>query len=89
MSVQAHDRSKPARLETIELQSVPGFIVFDLPGCADGPLLRRGRTAGRSRRFLTGPDMGTFEEDFAPLRERRADPVRSAPSWTTCPSRTC
>ena len=26
------------------------------------------------RRFLTGPDMGTAEEDFAPLRERRAAP---------------
>ena len=25
-------------------------------------------------RFLTGPDMGTAEEDFAPLRERRAAP---------------
>jgi glutamate dehydrogenase/leucine dehydrogenase len=26
-------------------------------------------------RFLTGPDMGTTEEDFAPLRERRASPT--------------
>jgi glutamate dehydrogenase/leucine dehydrogenase len=26
-------------------------------------------------RFITGPDMGTFEEDFAPLRERRAAPA--------------
>jgi glutamate dehydrogenase (NAD(P)+) len=26
-------------------------------------------------RFLTGPDMGTFEEDFASLRERRAAPA--------------
>jgi glutamate dehydrogenase/leucine dehydrogenase len=26
-------------------------------------------------RFLTGPDMGTAEEDFAPLRERRAAPA--------------
>ncbi|MGE5293139.1 MAG: Glu/Leu/Phe/Val dehydrogenase dimerization domain-containing protein [Micromonosporaceae bacterium] len=26
-------------------------------------------------RFLTGPDMGTSEEDFAPLRERRASPA--------------
>src|SRR6201985_3074274 len=25
-------------------------------------------------RFLTGPDMGTAEEDFAPLRERRSAP---------------
>jgi glutamate dehydrogenase/leucine dehydrogenase len=27
-----------------------------------------------SGRFLTGPDMGTFEEDFAPLREGQAAP---------------
>src|SRR6266699_2789134 len=26
-------------------------------------------------RFLTGPDMGTSEQDFAPLRERRAAPA--------------
>jgi glutamate dehydrogenase/leucine dehydrogenase len=26
-------------------------------------------------RFLTGPDMGTFEEDFKPLRERRPAPT--------------
>lgn len=26
-------------------------------------------------RFLTGPDMGTFEQDFAPLRERNAAPA--------------
>jgi glutamate dehydrogenase (NAD(P)+) len=26
-------------------------------------------------RFLTGPDMGTFEQDFAPLREHRAAPA--------------
>src|SRR5215831_6002047 len=26
-------------------------------------------------RFLTGPDMGTAEEDFAPLRERRSAPA--------------
>jgi glutamate dehydrogenase/leucine dehydrogenase len=32
-----------------------------------GPLCESGR-------FLTGPDMGTFEEDFAPLRARRAVP---------------
>ena len=28
-----------------------------------------------SGRLLTGPDMGTTEEDFAPLRERRASPT--------------
>ena len=28
-----------------------------------------------TRRLLTGPDMGTAEEDFAPLRERRAAPA--------------
>jgi glutamate dehydrogenase/leucine dehydrogenase len=28
-----------------------------------------------SGRFLTGPDMGTFEEDFAPLRQHRAAPA--------------
>ena len=37
--------------------------------CAEvGPLVDAGR-------FLTGPDMGTAEEDFAPLRERRAAPA--------------
>ena len=37
--------------------------------CAEvGPLVVAGR-------FLTGPDMGTAEEDFAPLRERRAAPA--------------
>jgi glutamate dehydrogenase (NAD(P)+) len=35
---------------------------------AIGPLADAGR-------FLTGPDMGTAEEDFAPLRERRAVPA--------------
>ena len=36
--------------------------------CAEiGPLVAAGR-------FLTGPDMGTFEEDFAPLRARNAAP---------------
>ncbi len=36
--------------------------------CAEiAPLADQGR-------FLTGPDMGTFEEDFAPLRERHAVP---------------
>jgi glutamate dehydrogenase/leucine dehydrogenase len=116
--------------EVIELTSVPGFVVFDLPGaplCAGGTrlaadvtlaevaLLARAMTykfaalgvqvggakagvvgdpadrADRARRmasycaeirplaeagrFLTGPDMGTFEEDFAPLREHRAAPA--------------
>jgi glutamate dehydrogenase (NAD(P)+) len=119
----------PSEPETIDLQSVPGFIVFDLPGAeisaggtrlatdvtvAEVALLARAMTykyaalgapvggakAGvvgdprdradraarmarycaeigplfESGRFLTGPDMGTFEEDFAPLRERRAVP---------------
>jgi glutamate dehydrogenase (NAD(P)+) len=115
--------------ETVELHSVPGFIVFDLPGApvsAGGtrlapdvtaaevamlaramtykfaalgadvggakagvvgdPADRAGRAARMARyceeirplvesgRFLTGPDMGTFEEDFAPLRRQRASP---------------
>jgi glutamate dehydrogenase/leucine dehydrogenase len=116
--------------ETVELQSVPGFIVFDLPGAqlsAGGtrlaadvtavevallaramtykyaalgarvggakagvvgdPADRADRAARMARycaeigplvesgRFLTGPDMGTSEEDFAPLRENRAAPA--------------
>jgi glutamate dehydrogenase (NAD(P)+) len=115
--------------EIIELNSVPGFVVFDLAGArvsaggtrmapdisaAEVALLARAMTykhaafgaqiggvkagvrgdpadaEGRARlmarfcaevrpmidagRFLTGPDMGTAEEDFAPLRERRAAP---------------
>jgi glutamate dehydrogenase (NAD(P)+) len=114
---------------TVELHSVPGFIVFDLPGApvsaggtrlapdvtaAEVAMLARAMTykfaalradvggakAGvigdpadqtdrttrlaryceeirplvESGRFLTGPDMGTFEEDFAPLRRERAAP---------------
>jgi len=117
-------------VEIFELESVPGFIVFDLPGVpfsaggtrlapdvtrAEVALLARAMTykfaalgeqiggakagvaadpadraarAGlmarycaeirplaEAGRFLTGPDMGTFEEDFAPLRERRAAPA--------------
>jgi glutamate dehydrogenase (NAD(P)+) len=117
-------------VEIVELQSVPGFIVFDLPGVpfsaggtrlapdvtrAEVALLARAMTykfaalgeqvggakagvaadpADRAARaglmarycaevqpladagrFLTGPDMGTFEEDFAPLRARRAAPA--------------
>jgi glutamate dehydrogenase (NAD(P)+) len=116
--------------EIIELSSVPGFVVFDLPGVpesaggtrlapdvsiAEVALLARAMTykygalgeqmggakagvrgdpadrAGKAalmarfcaeiaplsdtRRLLTGPDMGTAEEDFAPLRERRAAPA--------------
>jgi glutamate dehydrogenase (NAD(P)+) len=123
----AGDRHRP---EVVELGTVAGFIVFDLPGaavCAGGTrlapdvtitetaLLARAMTykfavlgdrvggakaglvgdpadrAARAEqmarycaeirpltdagRFLTGPDMGTFEEDFAPLRERRAAPA--------------
>jgi glutamate dehydrogenase (NAD(P)+) len=116
--------------EIIELSSVPGFVVFDLPGApesaggtrlapdvsvAEVALLARAMTykyaalgvqmggakagvrgepadrAGKaalmarfcaeitpltdSGQLLTGPDMGTAEEDFAPLRERRAAPA--------------
>ncbi len=112
--------------ETIELVSVPGFVVLDMPGtaCAGGTrvapdvtiaevtLLARAMTykfaalgaqmggakagligdpADRAQimtrycaeirpladagRFLTGPDMGTSEDDFAPLREHRAVPA--------------
>jgi glutamate dehydrogenase/leucine dehydrogenase len=115
--------------QVVELTSVPGFIVFDLPGAAQSAggtrlapdvsvaevaLLARAMTykfaalgeqtggakvgvrgdpADRAAkaelmarfcaeiapltdtgRLLTGPDMGTAEEDFAPLRERRAAP---------------
>ena len=121
------DRGGP---EVIELSSVPGFVVFDLPGApesaggtrlapdvsvAEVALLARAMTykygalgvrmggakagvrgdpadrAGKAalmarfcaeiapltanRRLLTGPDMGTAEEDFAPLREHRAAPA--------------
>jgi len=120
----------PGGPEVIELSSVPGFVVFDLPGApesaggtrlapdvsvAEVALLARAMTykfaaldtpmggakagvrgnpadrAGKAalmarfceeiapltdtRRLLTGPDMGTAEEDFAPLRERRASPT--------------
>ena len=116
--------------EIVELGSVPGFVVFDLPGAplsAGGtrlapdvsvaevavlarsmtykfaalgervggakagvrgdPADRAGRAALMARfcaevrpltdagRFLTGPDMGTAEEDFAPLRRGRAAPA--------------
>jgi glutamate dehydrogenase (NAD(P)+) len=125
------DRGSDSRdPEIIELGSVPGFVVFDLPGVpvsaggtrlapdvtvAEVALLARAmtykfavlgdrvggakagvvgdpadgaaRAEGMARycaeirplvdagRFITGPDMGTFEEDFAPLRERRAAPA--------------
>jgi glutamate dehydrogenase (NAD(P)+) len=114
----------------VELGSVPGFVVFDLPGAplsaggtrlaadvsvAEVALLARAMTykfaalgqqvggakaglradpadrAGKADlmtrfcaevrpmveagRFLTGPDMGTSEEDFAPLRAGRAAPT--------------
>jgi glutamate dehydrogenase (NAD(P)+) len=114
----------------VELGSVPGFVVFDLPGApfsaggtrlaadvsvAEVALLARAMTykfaalgqqvggakagvrgdpsdrAGRAvlmtrfcaevrplveaGRFVTGPDMGTSEEDFAPLRAGRAAPT--------------
>ncbi len=114
----------------VELGSVPGFVVFDLPGAplsaggtrlaadvsvAEVALLARAMTykfaalgqqvggakagvrgdpadrTGRADlmtrfcaevrpmveagRFLTGPDMGTSEEDFAPLRAGRAAPT--------------
>jgi glutamate dehydrogenase (NAD(P)+) len=113
----------------VVLASVPGFVVFDLPGAelsaggtrlapdvsaAEVALLARAMTykyaalreevggakaglrgdpadrAGKAelmarfcaevgpliaaKRFITGPDMGTSEEDFAPLREHRAVP---------------
>jgi glutamate dehydrogenase (NAD(P)+) len=115
--------------QIIELSSVPGFVVFDMPGAAmsaggtrlapdvsvaevallaramtykygvlgvrvggakagvrGDPLDRADKAALMARfcaeikpmadegRLLTGPDMGTAEEDFAPLRERRAVP---------------
>ncbi len=116
--------------EVIELSSVPGFVVFDLPGVSESaggtrlapdvsvpevallaramtykyavlgarmggakagvrgdPADRTGKAALMARfcaeiaplaetgRLLTGPDMGTAEEDFAPLRVRRAAPA--------------
>ena len=116
--------------EVVELGSVPGFVVFDLPGAplsaggtrlapdvsvAEVAVLARSMTykfaalgervggakagvrgdpadrTGKAElmarfcaevrpltdagRFLTGPDMGTAEEDFAPLRERRVSPA--------------
>src|SRR6516165_9476006 len=126
-SLAGHDGGGP---EIVELSSVPGFVVFDLPGAplsaggtrlapdvsvTEVALLARAMTykfaaldmrvggakagvrgdpadrAGKAalmarfcaeiaplidtRRLVTGPDMGTTEEDFAPLRERRASPT--------------
>ena len=120
----------PRQPHIVTLGSVPGFIVFDLPGApvsaggtrlapdvtvGEVALLARAMTykfaalgdrvggakaglagdpADRATRagimarycaeirpladaggFLTGPDMGTSEEDFALLRERRASPA--------------
>src|SRR5579859_2090206 len=117
-------------MEVVELGSVPGFVVFDLPGApvsaggtrlaadvsaAEVALLARAMTykfaalgqqvggakagvrgdpadrAGKADlmarfcaevrpmveagRFVTGPDMGTAEGDFAPLRAGRAAPA--------------
>ena len=127
-----HDDGEPDRVgpEIVELSSVPGFVVFDLPGArlaaggtrlapdvsvAEVALLARAMTykyaaigaeiggakagvrgdsadlAGKAGlmarfcsevgplveagRFITGPDMGTREEDFAPLRRHRAAPA--------------
>ena len=128
--IQRDAGPEPRQPEIIQLGSVPGFVVFDLPGapvCAGGtrlapdvsvaevallaramtfkfaalgeqvggakaglagdPADRAAKTGLMARycaeirplvdtgRFLTGPDMGTSEEDFAPLRERRAAPA--------------
>jgi Glu/Leu/Phe/Val dehydrogenase, dimerisation domain len=116
--------------EIVTLTSVPGFVVFDLPGVPESaggtrlapdvsvaevallaramtykyavlgeqvggakagvrgdPADHQGKAALMARfcseikpladsgRLLTGPDMGTAEEDFVPLRERRAVPA--------------
>src|ERR1017187_10495484 len=120
----------PGQPHIVELRTVPGFVVFDLPGAAasaggtrlapdvsvaevallaramtykfaalgqrvggakagvrGNPADRAARDALMARfcaeigpladagRLLTGPDMGTTEEDFAPLRARRAAPA--------------
>lgn len=130
MPAEPATASDPHRPQTVELRSVNGFMVFDLPGApvsaggtrlapdvtrAEIALLARAMTykfgvlgeriggakvgvvgdpADRAARagwmarycaeirplvdagrFLTGPDMGTSEEDFAPLREGRAAPA--------------
>jgi glutamate dehydrogenase/leucine dehydrogenase len=119
----------PQQPEIIVLESVPGFLVFDLPGArasaggtrlapdvtsTEVALLARamtykfaalGQRVGGAKagvvgdpadpaakaglmarycaeirplvdagRFRTGPDMGTSEEDFAPLRDKRPPP---------------
>src|SRR6201985_2764477 len=128
-----HDRDMTGRhggAEIVEFGSVPGVVVFDLPGAplsaggtrmapdvsvAEVAVLARSMTykfaalgervggakagvrgdpadhAGKAAlmarfcaevrpltdagRFLTGPDMGTAEEDFEPLRRGRAAPA--------------
>jgi glutamate dehydrogenase (NAD(P)+) len=130
MSGAADATSGPRQPQIMKLDSVPGFVVFDLPGvpisaggtrlapdvtAAEVALLARAMTykfaalgeriggakaglaadpadhAARADlmarycaeirpmtdtgQFLTGPDMGTFEEDFTPLRERRSVPA--------------
>jgi glutamate dehydrogenase (NAD(P)+) len=136
---QAHDEPEAdhgrtvRQPETITLSSVPGFIVFDLPGAAVsaggtrlapdvtsgevallaramtykfaslsaqvggakagvvGDPADRGARAGQmsrycaevaplvaAGRFLTGPDMGTSEQDFATLRDGRPAPAALA-----------
>ena len=134
MAMSAQPGHEPGP-EIVELGSVPGFLVFDMPGvplsaggtrlapdldAAEVALLARAMTykyaalgwqvggakagvrgdpadrAGKAAlmarfcaevgplvsagRFVTGPDMGTSEEDFAPLREDRPTPaaLRSA-----------
>src|SRR6266536_2173793 len=127
MRGEADARNDLRQPEIMELASVPGFVVFDLPGAplsaggtrlapdvtrTEVALLARAmtykfaalgervggakagvvgdpadRVASAERmalfcaeirplvdagRFLTGPDMGTSEEDFAPLRVGRA-----------------
>ncbi len=130
MRGEADARNDLRQPEIMELASVPGFVVFDLPGAplsaggtrlapdvtrTEVALLARAmtykfaalgervggakagvvgdpadRVASAERmalfcaeirplvdagRFLTGPDMGTSEEDFAPLRVGRAAPA--------------
>src|SRR6266498_3963369 len=130
MRGEADARNDLRQPEIMELASVPGFVVFDLPGApfsaggtrlapdvtkAEVALLARAMTykfavqgeriggakagvvgdpadrVGRaslmarycaeirplvdSGRFLTGPDMGTSEEDFASLRADLAAPA--------------
>ena len=130
MSGQGSGVRTPFEPDVVELRSVPGFIVFDVPdaeisaggtrmaadvtvaevallaramtykyaalgarvggakaGVVGDPRDRAARAALMARycaeirpmvdtgRFLTGPDMGTFEDDFAPLRADLAAPA--------------